>query len=248
MVKVLIVGDKSIESRGLKSTLESFGYEVPYVTSSNKEAVEKALEIKPDLILIDIVKGDIDSIGTASKIKKLDIPVIFLTAHSKEIKIEKIKLKEPHGFIVKPYDPLELKYAIELAIYKKQMKNELNECINNEFLGNIVENIPNMIFIKSVDNLQFEMVNKAGEDLLGHSREELLGKTDYDFFPKDEADFFTQKDREVLQNKKLLDIPEEIIETKNLGLKEYYTPRKFLFLTRKVILNISLVYPKTSPN
>ncbi|MDO9627394.1 MAG: PAS domain S-box protein [Methanobacteriaceae archaeon] len=229
MVKVLIVEDKSIESRGLKRTLESFGYEVPYVASSNKEAVEKVLEIKTDLILIDIVKGDIGSIETVSKIKKLDIPVIFLTAHSKEIKIEKIKLTEPHEFIFKPYTPLELKYAIELAIYKKQMKNELNECINNEFLGNIMENIPNMIFIKSADKLQFEMVNKAGEELLGHSREELVGKTDYDFFPKEEADFFTQKDREVLQNKKLLDIPEEIIETKNFGQRVLHTKKIPIF-------------------
>ena len=229
MVKIIIVEDDGIKTINLKRTLESFGYEVPYVTSSNKEAVEKALEIKPDLILIDIVKGDIGSIETVSKIKKLDIPVIFLTAHSKEIKIEKIKLTEPHEFIFKPYDPLELKYAIELAIYKKQMKNELNECLKNEFLGNIVENIPNMIFIKSADKLQFEMVNKAGEELLGHSREELVGKTDYDFFPKEEADFFTQRDKEVLQNKKLIDIPEDIIETKNMGQRILHTKKIPIF-------------------
>jgi PAS domain S-box-containing protein len=98
---------------------------------------------------------------------------------------------------------------------RKKMGNEITK--SEDFLRNIVENIPNMIFVKSADNLNFEMINKADEDLFGHSREEVIGKTDYDFFPKDQADFFTQTDREALQNKKLLDIPEETIETKNLG-------------------------------
>ena len=56
-------------------------------------------------------------------------------------------------------------------------------------------------------------------------KEELLGKNDYDFFPKDEADFFTKKDREVLNSRKLLDIPEEIIDTKNLGQRILHTKK-----------------------
>jgi PAS domain S-box-containing protein len=111
-----------------------------------------------------------------------------------------------------------IKEILITAIDITESKNAENERLESEeFLRNIVENIPNMIFIKSADNLNFEMVNKAGEELMGHSREELIGKTDYDFFPKDQADFFTQKDREALQNKKLLDIPEETIENKKLG-------------------------------
>ena len=111
-----------------------------------------------------------------------------------------------------------------------ERKNTENELLESEdFLKNIVENIPNMIFIKSADKLNFEMVNKAGEELMGHSREELIGKTDYDFFPKDEADFFTQKDREVLQNKKLVDILEETIETKDLGQRILHTKKIPIF-------------------
>ena len=67
----------------------------------------------------------------------------------------------------------------------------------------------------------FEMVKKA--------REELIGKTDYDFFPKNEADFFTQKDREITQNKKLLDILEETIENKNLGQRILHTKKIPIF-------------------
>jgi PAS domain S-box-containing protein len=80
------------------------------------------------------------------------------------------------------------------------------------FLDAIVENIPDMVFVKEAENLSFVRFNRAGELLLG-DRAALIGKTDYDFFPKEEADFFTQKDRETLANKQLVEIPEEPIQT-----------------------------------
>jgi CheY-like chemotaxis protein len=70
--KILLVEDESIEAMDIKRTLEFFGYEVPYVTSSGEEAVEKAYEIMPDLILIDVVlKGNSDGIDVALKLKSL---------------------------------------------------------------------------------------------------------------------------------------------------------------------------------
>jgi PAS domain S-box-containing protein len=85
----------------------------------------------------------------------------------------------------------------------------------NAFLDSIVENIPNMIFLKDARELRFVRFNRAGEALLGHSRDDLLGKNDYDFFPKEQADFFTEKDRNVLDGKVLVDIPEEPIQTRH---------------------------------
>jgi two-component system cell cycle sensor histidine kinase/response regulator CckA len=86
---------------------------------------------------------------------------------------------------------------------------------SEEFLKNIVDNIPNMIFVKDAEALRFVRFNKAGEQLLGYSQEEMLGKNDHDLFPKEEADFFTAKDREVLDKKKLVDIPEETIRSRS---------------------------------
>jgi PAS domain S-box-containing protein len=81
------------------------------------------------------------------------------------------------------------------------------------FLETLVENLPNMIFVKDADELRFVRFNRAGEELLGWPRSALIGKNDYDFFPKDEADWFTSKDRGVLDSQLLLDIPEEVIQT-----------------------------------
>jgi PAS domain S-box-containing protein len=83
------------------------------------------------------------------------------------------------------------------------------------FLEAIVENIPDMIFVKDANELAFTRLNRAGEELLGIPRAELLGKSDRDFFPPDEAQFFAIKDRDALRGKTLVDIPEEPIQTRS---------------------------------
>ncbi|MDH3771226.1 MAG: PAS domain-containing protein, partial [Nitrospirota bacterium] len=115
----------------------------------------------------------------------------------------------------------------------RRLENEIGERKRAEsalrdselFLNSIVENIPDMIFVKDAKDLQFLRFNKAGEDLLGHSRDALIGKTDYDFFPQEQATFFTTKDREVLENNKALDIPEEIVHTKAQGTRYLHTQK-----------------------
>lgn len=84
---------------------------------------------------------------------------------------------------------------------------------NSKLLEAIIENIPNMIFLKEAADLRFKLFNRAGEQLLGQERRDIIGRNDYDFFPEAQADFFTAKDREVLQRHDILDIAEESIET-----------------------------------
>lgn len=92
---------------------------------------------------------------------------------------------------------------------RKAAAQSLHEA--NVFLDSVVENIPNMVFIKNAADLRFVRLNRAGEVLLGRSRAELVGRNDYDFFPREQADFFTATDREVLASGQLADIPEERI-------------------------------------
>jgi two-component system, LuxR family, sensor kinase FixL len=93
------------------------------------------------------------------------------------------------------------------------------------FMTSVLENVPNMIFVKDAKDLRFVMFNKAGEELLGMPKTDLIGKNDYDFFPKEDADFFTSKDRKVLEGKKLLDIPEENLKTKSKGERILHTKK-----------------------
>lgn len=96
--------------------------------------------------------------------------------------------------------------AVEAQLAKSEM-----------FLQQVVENIPNMVFVKDADDLSFVSINQAGEELLGYSREDLLGRSAYDFFPREQADFFTSKDREAITKRGLLDIPEQQIQTRLKG-------------------------------
>jgi PAS domain S-box-containing protein len=87
------------------------------------------------------------------------------------------------------------------------------------FLDAIVENLPNMIFVKEAAELRFVRFNRAGEELLGYTRDQLLGKNDYDFFPANEADHFTSQDRAVLASKAVIESPEEPIHTRDKGVR-----------------------------
>ena len=102
--------------------------------------------------------------------------------------------------------------AIESDISERKAAEETLRT-TTQLLDSIVENVPNMIFVKRASDLRFEFFNSAGEALLGHARDELLGRNDYDFFPPDQADFFTRNDRAVLAQHGVVDIPEESVET-----------------------------------
>ena len=113
---------------------------------------------------------------------------------------------------------------------QKRSENALRESeerlrASEEFTNSIIENIPNMVFVKDAKHLRFVRVNKAGESLVGYSREDLIGKNDYDFFPQEEADCFTAHDRKVLESGTLLDIAEEPIHTSQNGTRILHTKK-----------------------
>ncbi len=129
-----------------------------------------------------------------------------------------------HCNVYRPWDTKDRFCVVFEDITERKRKEEEIQRANT-LLNSIVENIPSMIFLKDAGELRFTRFNRAGEELLGHSREDLLGKNDYDFFPKEQADFFTQKDREVLRGKEILDIPEEPIQTRNRGERILHTKK-----------------------
>ncbi|MBU1168578.1 MAG: response regulator [Proteobacteria bacterium] len=134
------------------------------------------------------------------------------------------------GYFSKPIDKDFICSRIneELKNYYLELQN--NELLDKvqqseQFLNAIIENIPDMIFVKDAENLRFVRFNMAGEDLIGYTRDELLGKTDYDFFSSEKANFFVSKDREALHSKQLVDIKEETINTRLKGLRILHTKK-----------------------
>jgi len=80
-------------------------------------------------------------------------------------------------------------------------------------LFSVLENLPDMIFIKDAQALRFVFMNSAGARLLGIAQEDLIGKTDFDFFPSEQADYFVYRDRQTLNTGVMQDIPLEPIRT-----------------------------------
>ncbi|MEE8432422.1 MAG: response regulator [Candidatus Desulfatibia sp.] len=103
--KVLIVEDDGIIAMDLESRLKSFGYSVPGIVSYGEDAVKKVEECRPDLVFMDIVlKGEIDGIEAADQIRtQFNIPVVFVTAHMDEDRLERAKLTLPFGYVIKPF-------------------------------------------------------------------------------------------------------------------------------------------------
>ena len=138
-VKIMLVEDEVIVARDLQGRLEDLGYEVPAAVSSGEEAVGKAGETRPDVILMDIfLEGEMDGVEVAEQIRtRFDIPVIYLTAHSDEQTLERAKVTEPYGYILKPVEDRELYSAVEMALYRHSMERRLREY--SEHLEEMVE-------------------------------------------------------------------------------------------------------------
>ncbi len=100
-----------------------------------------------------------------------------------------------------------------------------NPKVIGNYLYSILENIPDMVFIKDAQHLRFVFINRAGEELLGIPRSELVGRNDYDLFPEAQAAFFLKKDREVLESGSVVDIAEEEINTKLRGTRILHTKK-----------------------
>jgi PAS domain S-box-containing protein len=131
---------------------------------------------------------------------------------------------------------------MELRLLYHLFPDSLTTPDAEQFFSCIVENIPDMVFVKEVEELRFVLFNRAGEELLGYTREQLIGKNDFDFFPPQEANFFTLRDRAVLASGKLLDIPEEPIHTRYKGVRTLHTKKIPIFSTDgkpKYLLGIS---------
>jgi len=127
MSGILVVDDEAIITLQLEETLRMMGYTVAGMAVSGEDAIEKTRRLVPDLVLMDIVMpGRLNGIDAAKTITgELEIPVIFVTSYADDTIIARAKEVRPYGYIVKPFNDLELKAAIEVALFRRA--NELEQ-------------------------------------------------------------------------------------------------------------------------
>ncbi|MDI9614671.1 GAF domain-containing protein [Methanothermobacter sp.] len=126
--RVLLVEDEAITAMDLQRKLEFQGYDVTGIAHSGEAAVELAEKLRPDLILMDIIlRGPMSGVEAAERIKDLDIPVVFLSAHSEESTMESAREVQPYGYLIKPFDEKELFFTIELAIQRHRSERKIRK-------------------------------------------------------------------------------------------------------------------------
>jgi PAS domain S-box-containing protein len=145
-INILVVEDESVVAMDIKYRLENLGYYVPVTLSSGEAAIGQIPGLNPELVLMDVVlKGEMDGIEAAEKIKQLyDIPVIYLTAYGDDKTLERAKITEPYGYILKPFESRDLYTTIEMALYKSKMQKELKA--SEEKYRRLINTLPNVVF------------------------------------------------------------------------------------------------------
>lgn len=152
---VLVIEDESIVSKDIQHSLKKLGYNVVGAASTGEKAIELAAELKPDVVLMDIMlKGQMTGIEAAEQIKSnMSVPVIYLTAYADEGTLAKAKVTEPYGYIIKPFKEIDIHTSIEMALYKHQKESEVRK--ERDLLYALVDNkeSKDFIFVKSNSRL-----------------------------------------------------------------------------------------------
>jgi PAS domain S-box-containing protein len=174
-VRILVVEDESVVAKDIQWSLKSLGYTICGWASSGEEALEKVESLKPDLVLMDIVlKGGIDGVEAAEHIRThFDIPVVYLTAYADEHTLQRAKVTEPFGYILKPFEERELHTTIEVALYKHKTERRIKQ--SQYWLSTTLKSISDGVITTNTEG-QITFLNLNAEVLTGWKESEALGK------------------------------------------------------------------------
>ena len=121
---ILVVDDEVIVGQGIRRNLERLGYHVSAVAISGQEAIQRAGDLRPDLVLMDIrLSGEMDGVEAAARIREgLNVPVVYLTAMVDEETLRRAKVTKPYGYLLKPFELEDLGNTIELSLYQHEVE------------------------------------------------------------------------------------------------------------------------------
>jgi PAS domain S-box-containing protein len=178
---IFIVEDEQIVAEDLKETLIDLGFTVAGIEKSGEVAIEKVSEVHPDLVLMDIhLSGTIDGIETAGHIRsRFNIPIIYLTAYADKDLLERAKITEPYGYILKPYIERELNSVIEMALYKHSVDEKVKE--HDRTIRALINATPDAMLLLDNDGdilganeTMAKRLNRKADDLLHVTVNDLL--------------------------------------------------------------------------
>jgi len=190
ITNILVVEDERITAKDIKNSLEKAGYNVPAMVATGEDAIQFTDENRPDLVIMDIkLEGNIDGIDAAETIRsKFSIPVIYLTSYSDKNTIERARsthpsafiLKEPFGFLHKPFEEGELLSAIDIILYRNNEENTLKN--HEKLISSVLKTISDGVVITDL-NGRIKFLNIAAENLTGHLEQDLIGKNLMEIMP-----------------------------------------------------------------
>ncbi len=244
-IKVLIVEDELIIAEDMKEMLQELQYEVVGIACDCSEAEEILIRDLPDIALIDIQLrcGD-DGIALAKTVKeKYNIPVIIITSHSDKSTVERAKLVQPEGYIVKPFNKDDLYTSIEIAIFNYAGKQKKDPEVYNEVSENVI--IKDSIFIRKdymlvkikFDDLKWIKSDNNYLELYCSENKHLIRSTLKEFIEKLPSSVFLQVHKSYCINTKYI----TAIDYSSVWLKKQQIPigRSHLENVKKV-LNIEI--------
>jgi PAS domain S-box-containing protein len=173
--QILVVEDEGIIALDLQNHLTRLGYAVPDIAYTGEQAIRRAKEIHPDLVLMDIrLEGEMDGIEAAEQIRaRFGIPVIYMTAYADAATLKRAKITGPFGYILKPFGERELSSTIEMALYRHEMEQRLRE--SEQWFSATLKSIGDAV-IATDNEGRIRFINPIAEALTGWKQEDALGQ------------------------------------------------------------------------
>jgi signal transduction histidine kinase/CheY-like chemotaxis protein len=172
---ILVVEDENVVAMDLVSSLKRLNYPVVAVAASAEEAVDLAEKRKPGLVLMDIqLRGELDGIWAAQEIQqRLSIPVVYLSAYSDAATLDRARMSQPFGYVIKPFEDREVEVAIQIALFRHQMERAIRD--GERRLDAILSSIGDAV-IATDTGRRITFLNRSAETMLGWRSERARGR------------------------------------------------------------------------
>ena len=183
--RVYIVEDEAIIAADIAERLRALGFAVTGSTGHGERALNDIPELRPDIVLMDIViKGPINGIETARRLRaKHDVPVVFLTSHADAETVRQAVGSNPYGYVLKPYNDRELQVAIQIALHRHGVESRLRGL--ERWMATVLASIADGVLatdrtgrVTLLNDAARRLTGWHGDDAIGQALDQVFAVTD----------------------------------------------------------------------